>query len=134
MQHPNSTILLDNYIIMKIKYKQWWSTTLLISIKQTITSHLTSPQFINIEKTTIYDIGNPGPGLGHTKIKEPPSALMDVSPPPSPSTGITYFIVGWSILQHDLNNIQEVLHFEHCVNLWCKYRFSPKTLASNISM
>jgi hypothetical protein len=26
---------------------------------------------------------------------------------------ITYFIEGWSILQHDLNNI----HFEHCVNL-----------------
>jgi hypothetical protein len=45
-----------------------------------------------------------------------------------------YFIEGWSILQHDLNNIQEVLHFEHCINLWCKYRFSPKTLASNISM
>jgi hypothetical protein len=30
---------------------------------------------------------------------------------------ITYFIEGWSILQHDLNNIQEVFHFEHCVNL-----------------
>jgi hypothetical protein len=31
--------------------------------------------------------------------------------------GVTYFIEGWSKLQHDLNNIQEVLHFEHCVNL-----------------
>jgi hypothetical protein len=30
---------------------------------------------------------------------------------------IQYFIEGWNILQHDLNNIQEVLHFEHCVNL-----------------
>lgn len=37
-------------------------------------NHLTSPQLINIEKTTTYDIGNPGPGLGHTKIKEPSSA------------------------------------------------------------
>ena len=31
-------------------------------------------------------------------------------------------------MQHDLNNIQKVLHFEHCVNLRYKYRFSPKTL------
>jgi hypothetical protein len=43
---------------------------------------------------------------------------------------LQYFVEGWSILQHDLNNIQEVLHVEHCVNLWCKYRFSSKTLAS----
>ena len=63
-----------------------------INKKKTITSHLTSPQLINIEKTTIYDIGNPGPGLGHTKIKEPPSALMrDVSPPPS--TGIIFSFI-----------------------------------------
>ena len=41
---------------------------------------------------------------------------------------LTYFIEEWNILQYDLNNIQEVFHFEHCVNLWCKYRFPPKPL------
>jgi hypothetical protein len=39
--------------------------------------------------------------------------------------GFWYFIEGWNILQHDLNKIQEVLHFVHCVNLCCKYRFPP---------
>jgi hypothetical protein len=39
-----------------------------------------------------------------------------------PSNKVCYtlrhtLLEGWSILQHDLNNIKEVLHFEHCVNL-----------------
>ena len=27
-----------------------------------------------------------------------------------------------------------IIIYEHCVNLWCKYRISPKTLASNLFM
>jgi len=46
---------------MKRKYKQWWSIIPPISTKRKITSHLHS---LNTKKTTTYDVGNPGPGLG----------------------------------------------------------------------
>jgi hypothetical protein len=50
---------------MKIKFKLWWSTIPPISTKWTITFHLNS---LNINKTTKYDTGNPGPDLGQPQI------------------------------------------------------------------
>ena len=49
---------------MKRKLKQWWSTILLISTKQTITSHINS---LNTKKTMTYDVGYPGSGLGQAQ-------------------------------------------------------------------
>jgi len=49
-----------NANIVKIKLNQWWSTISPISTKRTITSHLS---LLNTNKITIYDVGNPGPGL-----------------------------------------------------------------------
>jgi hypothetical protein len=45
-------------IIMKWKFKQWWSSLLPISTKRTIISHLIS---LNAKKTTTYNVGKPGP-------------------------------------------------------------------------
>ena len=45
------------YIIMKWKFKQWWSSLLSISTKRTITSHLIS---LNAKKNTTYNVGKPG--------------------------------------------------------------------------
>jgi hypothetical protein len=42
-----------------------WSTIPPISIKQTITSPLKS---LKTNKTSTYDVGNPGPGLGYAQI------------------------------------------------------------------
>ena len=42
-------------------FKQFWSTIPPISTKQTATSHLKS---LNIKKTSTYDVGNLGLGLG----------------------------------------------------------------------
>ena len=50
--------------IMKRKFKQWCSTIPPISTKWTSTHHLNS---LNLKKTTTYDIGNPGPRLGHAQ-------------------------------------------------------------------
>jgi hypothetical protein len=47
--------------IIKRNSKQWWSTILPTSTKQTITSDFKS---LKIKKTMTYDGGNPGPGLG----------------------------------------------------------------------
>jgi hypothetical protein len=41
-----------------------WSTIPLISTKRTITGHL---NLLNTKKTTTYDVGNPGPGLGQAQ-------------------------------------------------------------------
>jgi hypothetical protein len=49
---------------MKRKFKQWWSTIPPISTKQAFTSDLNT---LNMKKrlvTMIYDVRNPGPGLG----------------------------------------------------------------------
>ena len=51
-------------IIKKKIIKQWWSSTLPISTKRTITFHLYP---LSTKKTTIYDVGNPGPGLGQAQ-------------------------------------------------------------------
>jgi hypothetical protein len=47
-------------MIMKIKFKLWWSNIPLKSPKGAITSHLNS---LKTKKTTTYDVGNPGPDL-----------------------------------------------------------------------
>ena len=52
---------------MKSKFKQRWSTIPPISTKQTVTSHLSS---LNTKKTTTYDAGYPGPGLGHVQTQK----------------------------------------------------------------
>ena len=46
---------------MKRKFKQWWSSILPISTKWTFTSN--HPWTDWTQKTTTYDIENPGPGL-----------------------------------------------------------------------
>ena len=51
-------------IVMKRKFKQWWSTIPQISTKRIITSHLKS---LNIKKTMIYGIGKPDLGLGQAQ-------------------------------------------------------------------
>jgi hypothetical protein len=53
-------------LILKIKLKHWWTTIPPMWTKWTITFHL---KLLNMNKTTIYDVENPGPGLGqaHTR-------------------------------------------------------------------
>jgi hypothetical protein len=51
-------------ILIKRKIKEWWSIIPSVSTKWTTTSHLKS---LNIKKTTTYDAGNPGPGLGQAQ-------------------------------------------------------------------
>jgi hypothetical protein len=48
-------------LIMKRKFKQWWSTFPPISTQLTNTSDLTS---LNIKQNTTYDVGNIGPDMG----------------------------------------------------------------------
>ena len=51
----------ENLILIKRKFKQWWSTIPPISTKWPITSHHSSS---NIKKkTSTYNVGNPSPGL-----------------------------------------------------------------------
>ena len=58
----------SSHISMKRKFNQWWSTISLISTKWTTTS-LTSNYWTRHKKDhEIYDIGNPGPGLGKAQI------------------------------------------------------------------
>ena len=49
--------------IMKRMFKQWWSTILPI-YQQNVQSLLT---IVHKKKTTWYDVGNPGLGLGQTQ-------------------------------------------------------------------
>jgi hypothetical protein len=51
-------------LIMKRKFKQWWSTFPPISTQLTTTSDLTS---LNIKQNTTYDVGNIGPDMGQTQ-------------------------------------------------------------------
>ena len=52
-------------LIMKRKFKQWWSSIPPISTKRTVTSHL---YWTQTDQT--YDVGNQSPGLGqvHTYV------------------------------------------------------------------
>jgi hypothetical protein len=59
-------VLKVHIYIMKWKSKQWWSSRLTISTKQTITSHLIRTHWIE-RNTTTYDVGNTGPDFGPTQ-------------------------------------------------------------------
>ena len=52
--------------ILKRKFKQWRSSILSISTKQTITFHLNLCHWTK-KKTTTYDVGNPSPGTDNYK-------------------------------------------------------------------
>jgi hypothetical protein len=71
---------------MKRKFKQWWSIIPSIQKNRTITaSHLNS---LNLVKTTIYDVGNPGSGLGQTQKCDGIKSVSGFLPPLTGNTDI----------------------------------------------